>query len=288
MRKRLLTAVIFALVPLASIAEEHAASPGTSKPSPDSILEELRAGNARFRTGNSVDQHRDPARIALAEVSDQGDFAVATVLSCSDSRVPVEILFDSGIMDLFVVRVAGNVADTDEVGTIEYGVAHVRTPVLLVLGHTGCGAVKAVTQAAHGHGHPLERNIPALVDNIQPAVQRAMTNHPGAAMDAVAAAAVEENIWQSVRDIFLRSAAVRARVADQRVRVVGALYDLHTGEVRWLDPKVPMDILAKVEQDPQREMHIMAGEAVSHTAATADGDSGGAPKVRRKTPRHAR
>lgn len=86
----------------------------------------------------------------------------------------MERLFDAGIMDIFVIRVAGNVVDTDEAGSIEYGLSHVNTPVLVVLGHTQCDAVTAVTNMIQGHGHALERNIPPLVNNIEPAAKKAM------------------------------------------------------------------------------------------------------------------
>ena len=85
-------------------------------------------------------------RLIQAGKESQGDHAYATVITCSDSRVPVERVFDAGVMDIFVIRVAGNVCDVDEVGSIEYGLAHVHTPVLVVLGHTQCGAVTAVTK----------------------------------------------------------------------------------------------------------------------------------------------
>ena len=92
------------------------------KPDPETALQMLKDGNKRFHTGNAEHPHSDGARLALADTVDQGKYAYATVLSCSDSRVPVEMIFDAGIMDLFVVRVAGNVCDTDEIGTIEYGI----------------------------------------------------------------------------------------------------------------------------------------------------------------------
>lgn len=157
--KRAFTVVLsLAMVSFVWAAES---GPAPAKPVPSEVIKVLQKGNARFVAGKPKGPNRDKERVALAATSDQGDFALATVLSCSDSRVPVEVLFDAGIMDLFVVRVAGNVADTDEVGTIEYGLAHVRTPVLVVLGHSGCGAVKAVNSAAHGEGHALEKNTTA-------------------------------------------------------------------------------------------------------------------------------
>jgi len=106
------------------------------KPSSDEAIIMLKAGNERFITGKATQPHTDVGRLALAGKENQGDHAYATVITCSDSRVPVEILFDAGIMDIFVIRVAGNVLDVDEVGSVEYGLAHVNTPVFVVLGHT--------------------------------------------------------------------------------------------------------------------------------------------------------
>lgn len=137
-----------------------------AKPSPDVALQMLQEGNQRFISGQSNHPHTDISRLMQAGTENQGDHAYATVITCSDSRVPVERIFDAGIMDIFVIRVAGNVCDVDEAGSIEYGIAHVNTPVFVVLGHTQCGAVTAVTHAVHGTGHALERNIPPLVDNI--------------------------------------------------------------------------------------------------------------------------
>jgi len=260
MYKQMLTALLVIGGSMPGYAAEHVEAPQPDKPGAKQVLRELKEGNERFREGKPLGTHRDMERVALAAKSDQGLYAKATVLSCSDSRVPVELIFDAGIMDLFVIRVAGNVADTDETGSIEYGLAHVNTPVLVVLGHTGCGAVKAVTQAAEGHGHPLEKNIPPLVDNIQPPVERAIHDHPGAEESEIVGFAVEENVWQSVHDLFLSSAAIRNLVAQEKVKVVGAVYDLPTGEVHWLNEAKPAQILAEVNKDPKRSTEAMAGE----------------------------
>lgn len=254
------------LAPIGWTAEHAPAAETAAKPAPAEVIKTLQEGNARFVKGHPKGPHRDKERLALAATADQGNFAIATVLACSDSRVPVELLFDSGIMDLFVVRVAGNVADTDEIGTIEYGLAHVRTPVLVVLGHSGCGAVKAVNLAAHGEGHALEKNIPPLVDNITPAVERAIAAHPDAATDAVVPFEVEENVWQTIHDVYLHSAAVRQMVADGKIKVVGAIYDLATGQVNWLDEQKSSDLLAQANEDPAREMEAMAPTGGAHEA----------------------
>jgi carbonic anhydrase len=233
----------------------------SAKPAPDKVLTMLKDGNQRFVDGKSAHPHSDVKRLRQAGSEDQGDHAYATVVSCSDSRVPVEALFDAGIMDLFVIRVAGNVCDTDEAGSIEYGLAHVNTPVLVVLGHTQCGAVTAVTHAVHGTGHALERNIPPLVDNIEPAVKRAMAQHPDMHGDAIIPHAIVENVWQGVEDLFMASPATRDLVRSGKVKVVGAIYDVGTGKIEWLDEAKPKEILKKVEASPKKAVDAIAGKS---------------------------
>ena len=128
--------IVLSVVTAMLLAGGASASSTAKKPSPDEVIEMLKAGNQRFVSGQSINPHSDAKRIAQAAKENQGDHAYATIISCSDSRVPVETIFDAGIMDLFIIRVAGNVCDTDEIGSIEYGLAHVNTPVLVVLGHT--------------------------------------------------------------------------------------------------------------------------------------------------------
>jgi carbonic anhydrase len=161
-------------------------------------------------------------------------------------------------MDIFVVRVAGNVVDVDEAGSIEYGMLHVNTPVLVVLGHTQCGAITAVTAAIEGHGHALERNIPPLVDNIEPAVKQAMAAHPDKHGKDIIPYAIEENVWQGIDDLFMRSPAVRELVKSGKAKVVGAMYDVGTGKVEWLPEDKVAVILKKVEENPARAMEAMA------------------------------
>lgn len=230
-----------------------------AKPSPDAAITKLKDGNNRFVEGKTNHPHSDSARLILAGKENQGDYAYATVITCSDSRVPVERIFDAGIMDIFVIRVAGNVVDVDEAGSIEYGLAHVNTPVLVVLGHTQCGAVTAVTDAIQGHGHALERNIPPLVDNIAPAVKRAMAQNPHAKGKDVVPYGIEENVWQGIEDLFLSSPATRALVKSGKVKVVGAIYDVGTGKINWLPQAKTGEILKKAEANPKRATEAMAG-----------------------------
>jgi len=257
--KQLVNWIVIGCFLLVSAMPALAGKAAVHKPSPDQCIAMLKEGNARFVEGKSKHPHSAAARLIQAGKENQGDHAYATVITCSDSRVPVELVFDAGIMDIFVIRVAGNVCDVDECGSIEYGLAHVHTPVLVVLGHTQCGAVTAVTNAVLGKGHALERNIPPLVDNIEPAVRRAMAQHADVKGEAIIPRAIEENVWQGIEDLFMASAACRDIVKGGKAKVVGAIYDVGTGKVRWLPDSKTEEILKKVEANPDRAMNAMAG-----------------------------
>ncbi|MEW6266761.1 MAG: carbonic anhydrase [Thermodesulfobacteriota bacterium] len=252
----LVMTVVYVMSSMTEAAGAAAAS--VQKPSPDQIIQILTEGNARFAGNQPRHPHTDAERLNQAGQENQGDHALATVISCSDSRVPVERIFDVGVMDVFVVRVAGNVCNTDEIGTIEYGLAHVHTPLLVVMGHTQCGAVTAATQAVQGHGHPLERNIPPLIRPIIPAVKRTISENPNLQGDELVAKAIIENVWQAMEDLFLKSPAVRDMVKSGQAKVVGAVYDVGTGQVAWLPQDKPAEILAKAEADPARAKEAMA------------------------------
>jgi carbonic anhydrase len=220
-------------------------APSTAKPSAETVLQMLKAGNDNFTKGSLTHPFTNKERIQLAAKSNQGNYAIATIISCSDSRVPVEYIFDSGLMNLFVIRVAGNVCNTDEIGSAEYGVCHVNTPVLIVLGHSQCGAVTAVAQTVMGSGHALEENIPPLVAPIVPAVERVRTAFPQVTIDNLITRSIEANVWQGIEQIFAKSPAIRAKAASGQVTVVGAIYDLETGIVRWLSREKVATLLTK-------------------------------------------
>ncbi len=231
------------------------------KPNPHDVIKMLQEGNHRFYTGKSTHPHASAARLKLAGEEAQSQYAYATILTCSDSRVPVELIFDAGVMDLFVVRVAGNVCNTDEVGSIEFGLAHVHTPVLVVLGHTQCGAVTTAAHILEGSSlQRLERNIPPLIDNIIPAVKRAMKEHAELHGDAIVPYAIEENVWQSIHNLFLKSAAVRNRVKEGKVKIVGAVYDIGRGRVNWLPSSRVDEILEQVESSPDKAKEPFAAQ----------------------------
>ena len=211
-----------ALAPLALAA--GAAAPGLSA---DEALKLLQDGNCRFMEGRAIHPHQDAARRALT--FGQGQHPFAAVLSCSDSRVPVEVIFDQGIGDLFVVRVAGNVAATDELGSMEYAVEHLGTPLVAVLGHSQCGAVTAVVEGAK-----LPGNLGPLLAPIKPAVSQAREENPGAAGEALIAAAIRDNVFQAMEDVLRKSPVIKAKVKAGKVKLMGAIYELDTGKVQWL------------------------------------------------------
>jgi len=225
----LLTAVL-----LAALAAPAAAAAGAAGMSPEEAVGKLKEGNERYAAGQP--QYPRQTRERRALTAGQGQHPFATILSCSDSRAPVEFIFDQGIGDLFVVRVAGNVAATDEIGSIEYAVDHLATPLVVVLGHSQCGAVTAVVENAK-----VPPNIANLVAPIKPAAAKAKAANPEAAKEALIAAAIKDNVHQAMEDLFQKSSIIRAQVQAKKARVIGALYDLDTGQVEWLGPHPDQD-----------------------------------------------
>jgi carbonic anhydrase len=222
----LLFCVAFSLALLAKPVLAAGGVPGASADEAARILQE---GNARYVEGNCRHPHQDRERRALT--AGQGQHPLAAVLTCSDSRVPPEIIFDQGLGDIFVIRVAGNVSATDEIGSIEYAVDHLATPLVVVLGHTQCGAVTAVVDDAK-----LPPHIEALLEPIKPAVAKAREENPNAAKDVLLNVAIKDNVWQSVADMLGQSPIIRDKVKAGQVRVVGAIYEIESGQVQWLGP----------------------------------------------------
>lgn len=195
--------------------------------SADQALKILQEGNTRFIQGK-VD-HPNQDFMTRSKTYADGQAPFACVLSCSDSRVPVEILFDRGVGDVFVVRVAGNIANVNEIASIEYGIDHLNVPLLVVLGHSKCGAVTAVVQKAEAHG-----NIPYLIKSIVPAVETARKQNPHASGDSLVNDAIKANIWQAIADLYKNSPTVAEKVKNNKAKVIGAFYELETGKVTWM------------------------------------------------------
>lgn len=191
----------------------------------DEALQRLLAGNHRFVQGTTVNQGRDSVRRAeLAE--HQTPFAV--ILGCADSRVTPEVLFDDGIGDIFPVRVAGNTAAAPAlVGSIEYGAAVLGSVLLMVLGHEGCGAVKATIDYVQ-KGTQQPGHVQAFLDPIVPAVQAVQAQPPGQLMEA----AIQQNIRLQVQQLSASAPLLAPLVSSGKLKVVGAEYHLASGQVQ--------------------------------------------------------
>ena len=201
----------------------------TKKPryTADQALARLKAGNLRFINGEA----RFPTvqKEVLAELA-TGQQPYVTILGCSDSRVPPELVFDAGFGELFVIRVAGNVLGPSILGTLQYAGLHLHTPLFVVLGHEGCGAVKAAI-ASRFDGSPQASRIEILLEQIVPALDAL---DPKASPDELLAAAVEANVRWTMREL-LATPEAQARLAEGHMKLVGAIYELGSGKVRFLD-----------------------------------------------------
>jgi carbonic anhydrase len=188
----------------------------------------LKKGNARFAAMETTHPNVTAERRTDTAVNGQKPFAI--VLACSDSRVPVETIFDRGIGDIFVVRVAGNIAmDASVIGSIEYGAGHLNIPVIVIMGHTDCGAVKAAIS-----GLPLEGDLRAIQETIEAAVEKVKKDQPALQCDALTSAVVKENIFKAASDLLAKSDEIRHMVGEGKLKIVLAVYDLKTGAVEWI------------------------------------------------------
>ncbi len=190
-------------------------------------LGRLKEGNRRFAEGRVRHAHQ---AAAWREQLKEGQKPFATILACSDSRVPPELVFDQGFGDLFVIRVAGNVIAADVVGSIQYAIVHLRTPLMVVMGHEGCGAVTAAVESLAGKGTE-PRFINHLIDRIKPGLAELPASLQGP--DRIHRA-VEANVRWAMRQLAELPEG-KQRLEDKSVTLVGAVYELDKGKVRFLD-----------------------------------------------------
>lgn len=212
------TGTVTGLVAAASVKFSPYRVLAQSKLSPDAALQELMDGNRRFTAGRLVAFEQDLAILKQNTAEKQEPFAA--VLSCADSRVPVELIFDQSIGHIFVARVAGNVITSEIIASLEYGAAVLGTKVIMVMGHGGCGAVKATIQAKEVPGQ-----ISALYPHIQPAVDQAGSNLE---------AAIKANAMIQAALLRESSTVISGLVKESKLKVVAAYYDLSSGSVTLL------------------------------------------------------
>lgn len=196
-------------------------------------LAQLRAGNQRFASNigseNSLRLHSRRAELP----QEQEPFAI--VLGCSDARVPAEIVFDQGLGDLFVIRVAGNIVAPSQVGSVEFAASRFGTRLVVVLGHSQCGAILATVEELRRPAENQSRNLRSIVDRIRPSVQALLRTDVRHDVDALVRSAIRANVTVSVDHLRHGSEVLEQLIRNEGLRVVGAEYSLETGLVEFFD-----------------------------------------------------
>ena len=197
--------------------------------SPTDALQRLRDGNRRFVAGERGDANSVSEARRAELVGGQNPFAA--IVACSDSRVPVELLFDQGLGDLFVIRVAGNIVAPSQIGSVEFAAAKLGTRLVVVLGHSNCGAIDAALQAIASSGEAASPNLRAIVDSIRPALEPLVAT----GSDVDLAEAVAANVRQSVLQLRESSSILQDFENAGDIMIVGAEYSNESGEVELFD-----------------------------------------------------
>jgi carbonic anhydrase len=201
-------------------------------------LDRLREGNARF-----VDDIRSHATVARrshrGELAD-GQEPFAIILGCSDSRVPAEIVFDQGLGDLFVIRVAGNIVAPSQIGSVEFAAGKFGTRLVVVLGHSRCGAIEATLEALQRPSATQSRNLHSIVDRVRPSVEALLATELRHDPEALKRDAVRANVRVSASQLRHGSEMLESLIARDGLLVVGAEYSLESGVVEFFDG-VPSD-----------------------------------------------
>lgn len=214
------------------------------QPTPEQALRRLIAGNKRFASGlRSIDVIASGQR--REQLAREGQSPFAIVLTCSDSRVPAETVFDAGLGDLFVIRVAGNIVAPSLVASIEFAALSFGTPICVVMGHSRCGAIQGAVTGVMRKQNSLTGNLDILLKEIEPAAIGALASVNGAApgsdatgsMDKIVEKAIELNVQHSIDQLKAASPHLRDLVTAGSLKIVGAVYDISEGTVAFLGPE---------------------------------------------------
>jgi carbonic anhydrase len=202
---------------------------GHSTAQTDSLLQWLKDGNDQF-IHSKFDQHGIDSSLRIAVSKAQHPKAI--ILTCSDSRVPPELVFDKGLGDLFVIRVAGNIVDDAVLASIEYAVEHLHTSLVVVMGHQNCGAIGAAVADLQNPENKIDNHLRTLTDKIEQAIQTVKLNENDFTQKALMS-----NVIFTVSSLQQSRPVLNEAVKKGEVKIVGAVYDLSTGKVSWLDTK---------------------------------------------------
>lgn len=211
-----------ALSPHDVMAAEPPAGNAPNSIPPQEALDRIMQGNARYAANSPSNKDFSAGRVARVEAQ----YPIAAIVGCADSRVAPELAFDQGPGDLFVVRVAGNFVNDDMLASLEYGVEFLGVPLIMVLGHTNCGAITATVKVIQ-KGTQLPGHLPDLVRSLKPAVQMAGSAHD----DDLVARATIENVKLNTNRLMVSKPLIGQYVRRGKVKIVGGIYDLATGKV---------------------------------------------------------
>lgn len=253
---RLLTACVLVLMSCVIIAQAQESLP------PDEALEKLKGGNDRFIKGQTLEKHYTAERAELSK--SQHPYAI--ILTCSDSRVAPEAVFDETLGKLFVVRVAGNVSDPVILGSIEYAVEHLHASLLMVMGHESCGAVKAAVSNS-----AVPPNIAKIIQRLRPAVDKVRVYSQDE--DKIMDAAVRENVRYQVKMMTFDSDVLAEFVHDKKLKIVGSVYNLHTGKVEMLPEKQAEEQPEKIDQHAKPAVRAKNSEPAQASPLTTERES---------------
>lgn len=198
-------------------------------------LKRLKDGNKRFTSGlRSIDAITASSG-KRRELAEEGQKPFAMILSCADSRVPAEMVFDCGLGDLFVVRVAGNIVAPSLIGSLEFAATNFGTALCVVMGHSQCGAVASSVNAVTSNSRPESDNIQQIVLEIAPSVHKALSRPGPKTHEYIVSACTEQNVLNSVDALQKRSRVISQLVESGKLLIQGAVYNLRSGEVQFLE-----------------------------------------------------
>ena len=206
-----------------------------------SILAKLKEGNQRFIDGKPAASHESYSSknfIERREELAQGQSPFAIVLCCSDSRVPAEAIFDQDNGSLFVIRVAGNIAETSQLASIEFAVASFASPLIIVMGHSSCGAIAATLAEATQPSNTLSPSLTSLVNHIKPNVEQLLKTELKDQPEKLAEAAVKANVEATVQQLSATSDIIKNAIQQQKLNIIGSEYCLKTGAVAFFEESI--------------------------------------------------
>jgi len=206
-----------------------------SKSKGHEALERMMEGNKRFVQGVRTIEHL-PTPSKLKELSVNGQKPFCIILSCADSRVPSEMVFDMGLGDLFVLRVAGNVISRSLLASIEFAATNFGTPLLMVMGHSKCGAIKATIESVKHNTSAPSQNLQDLIDLIKPSVEKNLPHH-GSDEEKIMDTCTRDNVLNTIQSIYKQSDIIQSLVNEKKLLMVGSVFDLDTGKVSFNEIK---------------------------------------------------